>query len=274
MRAFCSGLTRAKIEVCVDRRRQLRRRRAVDVGAGERSRPTSMPSVRHTVSATSGLSPVTTLTVMPEPGEARDRRGRGRAWAGRGRPGSRPARRSCSSRRASPWSSSGAARVATATTRLPAANSRVERRARASSVTSVQRSSTVSGAPLVTSSSPVADRRRGPTSHRRSWSNGARPSAANAAEPTLGGGGRLPERDVERVAADGGVPCATAASLQTSPSAKHLRLVDAARVDGAGEGDATFGEGAGLVREQDVDVAEVFDAHEALHEHLACGQPP
>ncbi len=40
-------------------------------------------------------------------------------------------------------------------------------------------------------------------------------------------------------------------------------------VERLSEGDVAFGQGAGLVREEDLDVAEVFDADQTLDDHLA-----
>ena len=80
--------------------------------------PEATPRVRQTVSATRGLSPVTILTVMPSSARrAIDAAADGLGWSRNTR---NPARcRSCSSSAVSAVSS-GAARVAMATTRLPA----------------------------------------------------------------------------------------------------------------------------------------------------------
>ena len=95
MRAFCSGLTRAKMVAsftatvsCVSSRES----RSVPVSVP----PESTPSLRQTVSATSGLSPVTILTVMPSwASRAIDAAAEGLGWSRKTR---KPARvRSCSS---------------------------------------------------------------------------------------------------------------------------------------------------------------------------------
>ena len=57
------------------------------------------------------------------------------------------------------------------------------------------------------------------------------------------------------------------------PELGHTIGVGAARVDRPFEGDPPLGQRARLVGEQDVDVAEVLDAHQPLHEDLVCGQP-
>ena len=64
-------------------------------------------------------------------------------------------------------------------------------------------------------------------------------------------------------------PCSvTAASLQTSPSNRGRSLVLAQRIKAPFERDLTLGEGARLVSEQNLDIAEVLDSHQPLHEHL------
>ena len=54
----------------------------------------------------------------------------------------------------------------------------------------------------------------------------------------------------------------------------HVVVRVALAVERLGEGDVALGQGAGLVREQDLDVAEVFDADQALDDHPAPCQPP
>ena len=147
MRAFCSGLTLANTVVVA------MAAASCSSSSLSRSAPVSAPpSVRprswQTLIATAGLSPVTTFTVMPRPARRANARAASRLGA------SRKTRKPTSD---SPCSSavvtvlaSGAGRVASATTRLPAANS-ASSAARASAGTSAQRSRTDSGAPLVTS---------------------------------------------------------------------------------------------------------------------------
>ena len=268
MRAFCSGLTRANTEVWTTA--------AISCASSRRSRsaPVSVPStaiprVAHTVSATIGLSPVTTLTEIPSPARrATDAAADGLGWS---RKTKYPARsRSCSS--AGPTEVSPlAARVATATTRLPAANSRA-RTVRASSVTFRQWSRTVSGAPLVMMTRSLDGSSTSTEAHRRSWSNGAMPMRRKRSTGTSAEWGE------SQIAASRGLPptatCpATAASLHTSPSASTCGSSAPRDIDCPGEGDVTFGERAGLVREEHVDVAEVFDADQALDQDLALGEP-
>ena len=56
---------------------------------------------------------------------------------------------------------------------------------------------------------------------------------------------------------------AAAAGPRALPAASRARV----------EADPALGQGAGLVGEQHVDVAEVLDAHQPLDQHLASGQP-
>jgi hypothetical protein len=46
------------------------------------------------------------------------------------------------------------------------------------------------------------------------------------------------------------------------------------RVECGAQRDPARGQGAGLVRDQHIEVFEVFDAHQALDQDLALGQPP
>ncbi len=79
--------------------------------------------------------------------------------------------------------------------------------------------------------------------------------------------GCFPEGDVEGVAADGGV--ASGGGLVADESeGEYVGAVVAGRRDGSFEADPSVGEGAGLVGEQHVDVAEVLDADQPLDEHL------
>lgn len=174
MRALCSGLTRAKTVVAVTASTSCsssRVSRSVPVSTPSPGRPRSW----QTLAATTALSPVTTLTRMPSAAS------RARAAAASGLGGSRKTSnptscRSCSS------AGSGArdqatGRVATATTRLPAANS-ASRAARVAGATSGHRASTVSGAPFVTRWTAPASSRRATESIRRSWSKGSWPTTS------------------------------------------------------------------------------------------------
>jgi hypothetical protein len=84
-------------------------------------------------------------------------------------------------------------------------------------------------------------------------------------------GRRGPQRDVQGVAADRAVLgdggfVADQAQQQRPPR----RL--AGRVQGLVEGDRSLGEGAGLVGEQHLDVAEIFDGDQPFDQHPAAGQ--
>ena len=114
----------------------------------------------------------------PEAGQPLQARGRRRVSVGRGRPGIRSGA-GCARR--PPWArcSVVTARVATATTRLPAANS-VAKASRAARGTSRHRSNTVSGAPFVTSVSCCRLSLTRTETMLRSWSNGSTPSRVQA----------------------------------------------------------------------------------------------
>ena len=85
--------------------------------------------------------------------------------------------------------------------------------------------------------------------------------------------GCLPECDVEGVAADR-LPVLDGRFVADQSEAEHLRGGITGQVHGAHEADVAFGEGAGLVREQDLDVAEIFDADQPLDQDALAGQAP
>ena len=96
--------------------------------------------------------------------------------------------------------------------------------------------------------------------------------AAKAVDRHGGGWGESQIARVEGVAAD----CAVAGDRRLvahQPEREHVRILGPRDIDRAGEGDVTFGERAGLVREEHVDVTEVFDADQALDQHLALREP-
>ena len=75
MRAFCSGLTRAKTVVPAIARRRARRRRGRRGRRRSSAAPPASPRSRQTLAATAALSPVTTLTRDAERGQPAQRRG-------------------------------------------------------------------------------------------------------------------------------------------------------------------------------------------------------
>ena len=177
-----------------------------------------------------------------------------------------PARvRSCSSPAVSAVSS-GAARLATATTRLPAANSPSSTPARVVGDVGAAVEDRLGSAfrdeePLPSRSASTDDAAAiviegddGDPAEARRWGWSRAPGASQRA--TSRG---LPPTAVSPV----GV-----ASLHTSPSVSTSRAVVAGGVDRSFEADVAVGERAGLVGEQHVDVAEVLDAHQPLDEHL------
>ena len=84
--------------------------------------------------------------------------------------------------------------------------------------------------------------------------------------------GGLPESAVERVATDDpAVRADGVGALETSAQDRIRR--PARRVERRGEGDPAFGQRAGLVREEHVDVAEVLDGDQPLDEDLPLRQP-
>ena len=83
---------------------------------------------------------------------------------------------------------------------------------------------------------------------------------------------RLPERAVELVAAHDGTVLERRV-VGDQPERQHLRLGLAGGVECLLELDPPFGERAGLVREQHLDVAEVLDRDEPLDDHRLPHQP-
>ena len=123
----------------------------------------------------------------------------------------------------------------------------------------------------------VGGRRRGRRTSTddicRSWSNGRTAASAQpaASAATRVAAGDSPQGDVERVAADRAAALADSLVAQQAQAQRF--------VDGRPSGPSArmklirpFGQRAGLVGEQHVDVAEVLDADQALHQHLAPGQ--
>ena len=232
--------------------------------------PEATPRVRQTVSATTGLSPVTILTVMPSAARrAIEPAADGFGWSRNDEEagevqvvlvvgGDRGELR-CASR------------VATATTRLPALNSRVEHPAGLVGDVGAAVEDRFGGAlgdeePLVVvvdehrdAAAIVVERRDGDPAERRR--SGARPTPGASHSATSSG---LPPTAASPD--DGGF-------VAHEPEREHVRAVVAGRVDRPLEADVAVGEGAGLVGEQHVDVAEVLDAHEPLDEDLLLGEP-
>ena len=79
------------------------------------------------------------------------------------------------------------------------------------------------------------------------------------------------QRDVEGVATHGSAVF-NRGFVADQAEPEHLGIGASGQVHGAHEADATFGERAGLVREQDLDVTEILDAHETLDEHTLAGK--
>ena len=101
--------------------------------------------------------------------------------------------------------------------------------------------------------------------------------AQRHALPTTGLGGdrrvgRVPQRDIEGVAAHR-LPRVENRLVADQPEQVRPRYCGAGRIDRAFEGDVPFGERARLVGEEQGDVAEILDAHQALHEHLLAREP-
>ena len=146
-RDFCAGVTRAK--TVVEGRRAASSSSSIRSSSSPVIRPSTVsPRAVHACRATRSLSPVMILTPIPK----RSRRASdSRALAFTGSVKTRkPASSRPRSSSAVILSRSGAARVATATTRAPASNW-VSRAARASAGIDAQRSSSASGAPLAMS---------------------------------------------------------------------------------------------------------------------------
>ena len=94
---------------------------------------------------------------------------------------------------------------------------------------------------------------------------GQAPSAVDAGGASAW---RLPERLVELVAADH-MPVGEGRVVAEQPGAQDRIRWPAVGVQSGGERDAALGQRAGLVGEQNDDVAEVLDAHQSLDHHLA-----
>ena len=154
----------------------------------------------------------------------------------------------------------GIGRLATATTRAPEAK-RPLRVAFASAGTVVQRARTASGAPLAISIRPCCVSASTDASCR-SWSKGRRSSGVGTRSPWAACGAAQSARSSS-------LP---ALSLQVRPSRADVVVRLARAVERLHERDLTLGERAGLVREQDLDVAEVLDRDQPLDDHAFLGQ--
>ena len=257
IRDFCSGVTRAKIVVfgsSATRASSSSFSSSCPVTTVPGSRPTSPQRC----AATWPLSPVTILTVIPSrASRASDSLTSGLTGSVKQRKPSRERSRSSSLLR---WSAA-SGRLATATTRVPEAKSS-SRVACAWAGTVVQRARTASGAPLEISSRPCCVSARTEASCR-SWSKGRRSSDAGMSS-AVGGLRCSPERAVELVA-----------GLVAAGQAEHADVVVrlARAVERLRERDLTLGQGAGLVGEQHLDVAEVLDRDQTLDDHALLGQP-
>jgi hypothetical protein len=102
--------------------------------------------------------------------------------------------------------------------------------------------------------------------HREPGVVGQRPPLANR-------GGRVPEGLIQRVPADAPpVRCGVFGAQQAPP--QHVGRGDGVLGgDGAHVVDPAHGQGAGLVGEQHVDVAEIFNADQSFDQHLAAAHP-
>ena len=271
MRALSSGLTRANTVVSVIAAASAsssRASRSVPVSAA----PSPSPRSWQTFTATAGLSPVTTLTAMPR--RASRRSDSAASCFGGSRNTRKPAR--CRSRSSSTDSGCSSARRAWPRRRRGCPQrTRPAAHRRAASGTSRHRCKTVSGAPFVTSVSwprwsrsenrdhqPFMVERQ----HREPGVVGQRRSARHR-------GGRVPQGLVQRVPADAPpVRCGVFGAQQAPP--QHVGRGDGVLGgDGAHVVDPAQGQGAGLVGEQHVDVAEIFDADQSFDEHLAAAHP-
>lgn len=212
MRDFCSGVTRAKIVVCGSASASsssLSASSSVPVSVPS----DSMPRSAQTFSATRPLSPVTILTETPSfASRSSDRAASSLEGSAKQR---KPrSSRSCSSAGVSAVSSR-AGRVATATTRLPLANSWSSTTS-APAGTRAQRSRIASGAPLATSRRPA-----GPSASAepscRSWSNVASATRRQASAPALPASGACQSARSSSLPPTT-TPCSSAASFATSPS--------------------------------------------------------
>jgi len=83
--------------------------------------------------------------------------------------------------------------------------------------------------------------------------------------------GSLPEGNVEGVAVDG-VAVLDGGIIADQAKPEYLRIRGTNHVYRAYETDTPFGERAGLIREQDLDVTEILDAHETLDQYSLAGK--
>ena len=98
-------------------------------------------------------------------------------------------------------------------------------------------------------------------------------SQARVARGGTRGAGRLPERGVERVAADGTRSVRSQVCLRgQQPVHEGQTTPRPRRVDRTVKGEPSFREGARLVGHQHIHVAEVLDAHQALDEDFSSGE--
>src|ERR1035437_3973720 len=306
MRALSWGLTRANTVVATIAAE------SAESSIPSRSAPVSAlsafsPRSRQTLTATAALSPVTTLTAIPRPASRRS--ALAASCLGGSRNTSSPTRcrprSSCAIGPPGPPGAAGpaAGRTATATARLQAENyavsaARSPRGVRAGRRTDSYRDAPVAGGELRCQRVPCASRHvDAPVQDRlrrtfgdhgqlaRRVTNQDRDHAALVIErqhpqprvtgqrgPLARRGRGFPERLIERVPAHG-VPVGCRVLGAQEPPPQHcVRAVVTSR-HGAGVIDAALGEGAGLVGEQHVDVAEVLDAHQPFDEHLAAAHP-
>ena len=83
--------------------------------------------------------------------------------------------------------------------------------------------------------------------------------------------GVFPQRGVQRI---GGATAAGRVDIAGQQAQTQNGIgVRPTGVDGIDQADAALGQGPGLIGDQDVDVAEVFDAHQAFDQDLGLGQP-
>ena len=146
------------------------------------------------------------------------------------------------------------ARLATATTRVPEAKS-PSRVACASAGTVAQRARTASGAPLADQQPALLVCRRGPRRAVARGRTGRRSSGGRS------GCRWRTSRGVAQSARSSSLPVL---SLQARPSTRTWSSGLPSVVERLREGNLTFGQGAGLVREQHLDVAQVLDATRRL----------
>ena len=99
------------------------------------------------------------------------------------------------------------------------------------------------------------------------------PEALIPGDRVEAGVGGAPQRNVERVAPDGTISGDDRLGAD-QPEHEHVRVWLTVRVERTVIGDGAFGEGAGLVGEQHLDVAEVLDGDETFDQHPFSGQLP